>query len=974
MTLVRKWPVVLGLTALTFASSVQAEAGLKVGETLSGFCVKSVTELPDVSVRMWRMTYEKNGAELVWLECPDENRTFTVFFKTIPSDDTGVAHIMEHSVLCGSEKYPVKEPFVELLKSSFATFINAWTSSDCTSYPIATKNPKDFLNLVDVYLDAVFRPLSVKDDWAMRQEGWHYEYDGTNLTRNGIVYSEMKGAFGDPETVADLELRRQLFPDNTYGRESGGDPVHVPELTYEAYRAFYARFYHPSNARFFLYGHVDLKPTLALIDTYLKPYERRASDVTVPRQKPVAGKKTLPYECAEKGDRTLLCDGWVSGTFDERERNVALGILCDLLTGSNESPVKKALLSEDLCEDVNLYYGGYEQKALFLLVKNTSPGKAETCRRTVRETVERLCREGLDIRRLAALIDREEFSWREMDTDQRGLQLFGRVRSSWLYGGDPALNLSASGLFRRLRERIGTGWYEQILRQAVLENPHHAEVTLLPSATLASERRRQEREELAKIKAGMSAEELARIATAAKELKERQSAPDRPEDVAKLPRLSLSDIPLKGAVPQMSVGTIDGVTVVRPQVSVSGIAYLDFYIPLKDPEPSKGLMDYELLDVPFLASVFGNLPTEHYTEQELQNELDGKLGAFEVFPASREKGPYLAVRLSALASRKDEMLRLAEEVLLRTRFDDAAAIGRLRAQRREQLEREARSYGRNMVQFRAKRLLSRRCHNTELFAGLEQLQRLRGDIRGEDLARLARLIFTGAAQKGLTIVATGELTDEDVRRAIALWPRGERELRAIPRRPLALGDEGFVADGVVGYAATASRLPADVPFSGSQLVAAKIVSLEHLWNEIRVKGGAYGGNLTVSPDGEVVYASWRDPNPANSLVQFRRSGEALRAFVASGASLANYQVAVAKTTEPNLSPRAEALFVGSQYLNGRDPEMLQKLRREILATKPADMLSFAQTLSSLTNSFFTTTAVFANEKLLQPCGLKRTIQ
>ena len=942
------------------------------GEVLSGFRVKTVTELPDVSARLWRMEYEKNGAELVWVECPDENRTFTVFFKTVPSDDTGVAHIMEHSVLCGSEKYPVKEPFVELLKSSFATFLNAWTSSDCTAYPFATKNPKDFLNLADVYLDAVFHPLSVRDDWAMRQEGWHYEYDGTNLTRNGIVYSEMKGAFGDPNQIADLELGRLLFPDNTYGRESGGDPAHVPELTYEAYKAFHARFYHPSNARFFLYGRIDLKATLALIDSYLKSYERRSVDIAVPRQKPVAGAKTLSYECAEKGDRAILCDGWVTGSFDDRERNAALGILCDLLAGSNESPVKRSLLAAGLCENVNLYHGGYEQQTLFLQVKNTSAAKAGVCRRTVRETVERLCRDGLDARRLAALIDREEFSWREMDTDQRGLLLFGRVRSSWLYGGDPALNLSATDLFKRLRERIGTGWYEQVLRQAMLENPHHAEVTLLPSATLASERRQRERDELAKIKAGLSAEELTRIAAEAKALKARQSAPDRPEDVAKLPRLALSDIPLRGSVPQRSVGTIDGVTVVRPQVGVSGIAYLDFYLPLTDPEPSKGLTDYELLDVPFLASVFGKLPTERYTEQQLQNELDGKLGAFEVFPVSREKGPYLAVRLSALASRKDEMLRLAEEVLLRTRFDDAAAIGRLRAQRREQLEREARSYGRSMVQTRAKRRLSRRCHHAELFAGLEQLRRLRGDIRGEDLARLARLIFTGAAQKGLTVVATGDLTDADLRRAIAIWPQGERERRAVPCNWFAPGNEGFVADGAVGYAAMASRLPEDVPFSGAQLVAAKIVSLEHLWNEIRVKGGAYGGNLNVSPDGEVVYASWRDPNPANSLAQFRRSGEALRAFVASGPSLASYQVATAKTTEPNLSPRAEAWFVANQHLNGRDPECLQKLRREILETKSADLLPFAQTLSSLTNSIFTTTAVFANEKLLQPCGLDRT--
>ena len=955
--------MLLVVAALTVQPSAGAAAELKVGDAVSGFRVTAVTELPDFGGRLWRMAYEKNGAELVWLDCTDENRTFVVFFKTIPSDDTGVAHIIEHSVLRGSEKYPVKEPFVELLKSSFATYLNAWTASDCTSYPLATKNARDFLNLADVYLDAVFHPLSVKDDWAMRQEGWHYEFDGTNLTRNGVVYSEMKGACGSPESIAHLELDRLLFPDNTYGRVSGGDPAHIPELTFEAYKAFYARFYHPSNARFFLYGRIDLAATLALIDTYIRPYERRPAEGAVPRQKPVSGAKTLPYECSEKGNRTLLLDGWVTGTFDDRERKVATVILCNLLTGSNESPVKKALLEAGLCEEAFFYPGGSEQKVLYLMAKNVAEGRVEECRRTVRETVGRLCREGLDAQRLSALIDRREFYWREMDTNQRGLVAYSSVLDSWLYGGDPAQNMRAADFFRRLRERIGTGWYERILREALLENPHHAEVTLVPSATLADERRKQEREELDKIKAGMSAEELARSAAEAKALKRRQSTPDRPEDIERLPRLTLADIPLKGDVPQRTVGKVDGVTVLRPQVTTPGIVYLDFYFPLE------GLSDDELLDVPFLASALCNLPTEHYTELELQNELYGKLGDFRVWNATCVKGSYLAVRVSALESRKDEMLRLAEEVLLRTKYDDAAAIGRLWAQRRERIEREARSHGGGMAEIRAKRLLSASGHDEELFGGLEQLQRMRGEISGKELERLARRIFVLTPQKGLTVVAAGELTDGDVRRAIAIWPRREEELCTGSRRVFAGGDEGFVADGSVGYSALACRLPENVPFAGSQLVAAKIVSLEHLWNEVRVKGGAYGGDLTVSPEGDVLFASWYDPNPAGSLGHFRRSGEALKAFVSSGAPLMRYQIATAKSAEPNLSPSGRNWFVAIQYLNGRDPESLQKLRREILGTKPADVLSFAQTLSDL--SAQATAEVFANEKLLKPCGLDR---
>ena len=387
-------------------------ASPKVGDSLHGFTVRSVDDLPDVQGRMWRMEYARNGADLVWLERDDDNRTFAIGFKTVPDDDTGIAHIMEHSVLCGSERFPVKEPFVELLKSSMSTFLNAMTSPDLTVYPVATKNARDYLNLAAVYLDAVFHPLSVKDDWAMRQEGWRYELDGANLVRNGVVFSEMKGAFGDPNRVGHRELCALLFPDNTYGKCSGGDPARIPDLTFAKYRAFHDRFYHPSNARIFLDGRIDLDATLALLDAYLRPFNRRDARADIPPQRPVARSAEIRYESADESRKTILWDGWVFGTFRDWDKAVALDVVTDVLADSNEAPLKRALLEAGLCEDVSFWCDGNQQLMAVVKIQNTDAAKAADCRRVVRETLERACRDGLDRKRLAAALDKLEFRCR----------------------------------------------------------------------------------------------------------------------------------------------------------------------------------------------------------------------------------------------------------------------------------------------------------------------------------------------------------------------------------------------------------------------------------------------------------------------------------------------------------------------------------------------------------------------------------
>ena len=684
--------IMIAAVALVVGAVTGGAAELVPGATIHGFAVKSVTDLPEVKGRLVRMTYEKNGADLAWLDRDDDNKTFAIIFRTIPDDDTGVAHIIEHSVLCGSEKYPVRQPFVEMLKSSFATYLNAWTAPDRTTYPVCSRNNADFLNLTDVYLDAVFHPLSVKGPLQFRQEGWHYEMKDGELTRNGVVLSEMKGAFGSPQRLAFNEINRLLFPDNCYGRCSGGYPASIHDLTFEKYKEFYFSHYHPSNARIFLDGRVDLPAMLAKLDSCLSAYERREIDAPIPFQKPVAAEKTMPYEIGEDdsaADKTVLMDGWVYGTWRDREEALALDVLTDALADSNEAPLKKALLGRGLCEDVEFSLSGSKaQMCAYLCVKNVKDGKADEVRRIVRETLERIVADGLDRRRIAALVDRREFRDREQDTGgtPRGLANVHNASCQWLYGGDPADAFRTEHLYKSLRERIAQGWFENLLKRAMLDNPHHAKLTMTPSKTLGGERRRAEKAELAAMLAKWSKEELSRVKAEAKALEEFQKKVDSPEDLAKLPALSLSDIPEKGPVPEWAEADVGGTRAFRVKTSANGIAYLDLYFELR------GCSREELSDAAILAEALGDLPTAKRGLQDLKNELDANLGRFDADVKAfarpgdaKHAKSYLVVHVSTLESKLGEIARLVPEVLLETSFD-AKLTGDLVNQRRRSIE------------------------------------------------------------------------------------------------------------------------------------------------------------------------------------------------------------------------------------------------------------------------------------------------
>lgn len=942
---------IMSMCAAAAAALPIAAIDLKPGDELSGFVVKDVVSLPEVQGRLVRMEFAKNGADLVWLERDDDNMTFAIGFRTLPSDDTGVPHIIEHSVLCGSDKYPVKEPFVDLLKSSFATFLNAYTSSDHTMYPVCSRNRADLLNLMDVYLDAVFHPLSVKSPLAFRQEGWHYELASADaeLTRNGIVYSEMKGAFSTPERRLYHELRRLLYPQTCYGFVSGGDPAAIPTLDFEGYKAFYNRFYHPSNARIFLDGRIDLKAVLAKLQGFLEPYPRKAVDAEIEYQKPVSADKTMQYEIgaaeSEEG-KVILGDAWVFGKFDEREKCMAVDVLTDALAGSNEAPLKKALLAKGLCEDVYMGVGGAAQVEASLVVKNVKRENVDEVRRTVRSVIASLAEKGLDHARLAALLDRAEFRDREKDFGEtpRGLGFLSDAFDFWLYGGDPADAFRNASRFASLRSKIEAGWFERLLREAFLDNPHHASITFVPSRTLAAENAAAEKAALAKVKAGWTKEQLDKVLADCRALEAYQAAPNKPEDVAKLPVLAVKDVPAEAPVIKTEVTTVDGTTVVRPHTQANGVVHAELAFSLAD------LTLEELADMPMLAAVLGNLATEKHTIEALRNEIDGKLGRFTAGAMAAARGdeasPYLEVDVSALEAKWADVVRLVPEVLRETSFADTNAVGRILKQRRIGAERAATGLSARPLPFRrAAAQLTARGALDETLSGFAQIRRLQsadnafaaeGSAYCERLAALARRVFT---RDRLVMCVTDNAPAAWAAQLAATLPSGAMGA-PVAYRPFPRRNEGFRISAGIGFAARVAH-PAERLYSGSAVVAARILTLNHLWQEIRVKGGAYGGNFGVRRNGDAGWLSWNDPKPGRSLGVYSGSGDALRAFADGAEAIDRYVIGAVAVTEPYLSASAEMGLAMERHLNGVTAADLQRLRDEMLKTTKADLRAFA---------------------------------
>lgn len=928
---------------------------MNIGDKLHGFTVLRTQRLSEPDAELYELSYDKNGARLLWLDRDDDNMTFGIGFKTPPRDDTGVFHIIEHSVLCGSDKYPVKDPFVILLKSSLQTFLNALTFADKTVYPVCSRNRQDFLNLMDVYLDAVLHPLSAKDPHAFLQEGWHFELtDDGRLTRNGVVYNEMKGSFANSDTVLYNTLERSLFPDTCYGHVSGGDPAYIPELTYENYLANYRRCYHPSNAYIFLDGRIDTDAVLSKISSFLCEYDAAQTDTEIPVQTPVCPPQTVAYyeidASEEKLDRVLLSGGYVYGTYDSIEEQYACEILAELLTGTNDAPLKKALLEKGLCEDVefdNCY--DIRQPFVSLTLRNTTEEKAAACWQTVEQTLKKLVADGLDHEQILAALNHLEFVQREKDSGRTPIGLvFGiNAMEEWLHGGDPVRKLELGDTFAALRRKTDEGWFETLVQRIFLDNPHCAKVMLLPDAALGQKKQAQEEEMLAALQASWSDEQLRQVRDGFAKLRERQQAPDSPAQLATLPKLSLQDIPEQYPYTPADESALAGHRLICMEKNTAGISYLTLHFSLRD------LTLDELSAADFLTGLLGELATEHYTPTELNTVLQASLGHFSCdlnlySPGDRAVcDPYLEVSVAVLEESKAKAVELLQEVLLRSRFDDTQYIFNLLRQDALSAEQHMISAGHAAALQHAYASLSAMGAAGDATSGIGMLRWLQktraafedgAQIVCDTLAALCRRIFV---KERITVSAIGAPDRAWAEAAVSAFPAGDvcdaAQYTLTDRTPT-----GYQIPAQIGFAAKVFDLGTDAP--GAAKVASKILALDYLWNEVRVKGGAYGASFGVRMNGMCQFSTYRDPNPAGALAVFGTAGDALRAFCDSDAQPDDYIISSVSDLEPLLSPRAEGQRSIRNALSSVSPQQLQRFYSEVLHTDKNELREFAALL------------------------------
>ncbi len=954
--------------------------------TKHGFFTKSTCKLEELDAVLHEMEHEKSGAHLVWLERPDENKTFGIAFRTIPWNDTGVFHILEHSVLCGSDKYPVREPFVELLKGSLNTFLNAMTFPDKTFYPVSSRNDKDFLNLTQVYLDAVFHPLIYSKPEIFAQEGWHYEFDEEgNPSYKGVVFNEMKGAFASADELLQNELNRRLFPDNCYRYVSGGDPAHIPELSYQEFVNGHRKFYHPSNSYIFLDGEVNLDETLALIDEYLREYSRSEELPQFDFQAPVHGGvgrisyELGPDEAAE--NRCRVGYGYVIGSYQDRETLVAMQVLCDVLAGSNHAPLTRRILTEGIAENVDVtVLDEVLQPWVAIDVQNLEEADLPRVGEILREELSRLAGEGLDHRQLEASLSNYEFKLRERDygTMPRGLILGMEVLGSWLYGGQPESNLVIGDLFRSLREKMKSGFFEELIRRVFLENPHCCEVRLIPSHTLGDENRAAEAARLNAQRAQWSEAERAELLAQQKRLEAWQSTPDTPEQLATIPHVTLDEIPAEPEAVPMEVEQIRGVTVLKHPINTSGIVYISLYFDLD------GLDAEQLSCASFLCRLLGNLETEHYACEPLQNELRLLFGnlSFAVSAYSGVNQPdackvRLRISGSMLESKLADAIELLVEVASRTSFGNRGLILELLRQQKTGLNQQIVMSGSSYAMNRIAAGVNAASAAEEYLGGISYYRWLKVQEealqRGENtlLEELEKLYRGAISADRMTVGVTGtmengaELVTElllDKLPVTAALTDGENQIR-----PWGLRTEGFVVPADVSFAALGGSLvPYGGGYSGPMQLTCRVATLEYLWNMIRVQGGAYGTGLALRDDGFACCYSYRDPNGKRSLDCYQQTAPFLRDFFGRTEDLTSHVIGAISDSSPLMTPRVQGLVADVWYWKGVTYEERRANRRALLSAKPEELAALCGSLEqALANGGI---CIIGSEKQVKACG------
>ena len=951
----------------------------------------------DVQSDGFILRHKKSGARIAILSNNDDNKVFYIGFRTPPEDETGVPHIIEHTTLCGSKKFPVKDPFIELAKGSLNTFLNAMTYPDKTVYPVASCNDQDFKNLMDVYLDAVFNPNITKYEEIFKQEGWHYELTGRDdeLKINGVVYNEMKGAYSSPDEVLSSQIYRSLFPDNTYSKDSGGNPEYIPKLTYEAYLDFYHKYYHPSNSYIYLYGDMDVVERLEWLDKeYLSLYDYKKVNSEINKQpafdeiKNVEAQYSITMDDSQENKTYLSYNRVVGDTLDEMLYQ-AFDVLDYALVSSPGAPVKQALIDAGIGDDV---YGSYDagilQPVFSFVAKNANASQADEFENIIENTLKEVVKTGINKEALLAGINSSEFKFREADFGQfpKGL-LFGlNCLDSWLFDDmKPFIHLECLGTFAKLRKAVDTDYFEKLIQEYLLDNTHGSSVTVKPKRGLGNEREEALAKELSNYKASLSDEEIKKLIEDTEHLKKYQEEPSSDEDLRKLPMLTRADMK-KNAMPFSNIeDELLDVKVVRHDIESNGIDYISFLFDAGDFAQS------ELGYLGFFTNALGLVNTEKYSYTDLANATNIYTGGISTGTAShpdiKDRNNFVfkfEVKLKVLEKNLDKALELMEQMLLSSDFTDTKRLGELVAQIKARLQANLSSSGHLVAAMRSMSSFSRYALYQDELKGVafyRSICRIEKELSespksvSDKLAAIAKKLF---ARNRMLISFTGNNeaygnAKPSLEKVIA----GFNKMSAVGNQAevhFNTAKEAFIDASQIQYVAkTGDFICEGYEYTGALRLLRVILSYDYLWINVRVKGGAYGCMNTFLRSGESYFVSYRDPNLSDTLDVYDRIPEYIKNFSPDERDMTKYIIGTFSALDTPMNPEAKGSRSLSAYLEGITYEQIQKERNEILNAQPEDIRRLADLVEAVLKK--DSICVIGNENMIkESAGLFENVE
>lgn len=952
------------------AKSIKSKEELR---EMAAYELEKEEYLEDIKSLGVMFRHKKTDAKIVVLSNDDENKVFSIGFRTPPKDSTGVAHIVEHTVLCGSEQFPAKDPFVELAKGSLNTFLNAMTYSDKTIYPVASCNEKDFQNLMHVYLDAVFYPNIYKKEEIFKQEGWHYELEDTEgeITYNGVVYNEMKGVFSSPEQKLYRVIQESLFPDTPYGTESGGDPVYIPDLSYNDYLDFHKKYYHPTNSYIYLYGDMDIEEKLEWIEeNYLSRFEKLSIDSAIPMQKPFeqCREMTAYYPLAEnesEENKTYLSYNVVIGTALDKELYVAFQVLEYALLDTAGAPLKQALIDKGIGKDIlSSYDNGILQPIFSIIAKDTEGNKKEIFLKTIQETIGSIIEMGMEEKALKAAINYFEFKYREADFGQypKGLMYGIQILDSWLYDSqEPFIHMQANATFAFLKEQIGTGYFEALLKKYFLDNTYSSIVIVKPQKGLTQRQEKQVKEKLAAYKNSLTKEQLVQLVKDTKHLKEYQEKPSTKEELELIPMLSREDMNKKAMPIYNEEKNIGDVPVLHHNIYTNGIGYLRLAFSVDH------LVEYASY-LSLFATVIGYMDTEHYSYLELANEINIHTGGIvtdimQYNPVGETKKflPKFEIRTKVLFEELPKALELINEMVYHGKFRDEKRLKEIIAESKSRLQMKINGTGHSVAVARGMSYVSGSGVFNDQTSGigyyrfLVDLEKNFEEKKEELMGLFESFIIEIFNKENLLVGYTADYMgysglEKELHRFVDLLPekgekKGKAELRPVCK------NEGFKTPGQVQYVARMGNfIDAGLSYTGALKVLKVILSYDYLWNNVRVKGGAYGCMCGFSLNGEGYFTSYRDPNLKETNDIYKNANKYVENFTVDERDMTKYIIGTISSLDTPLTPYTKGARSFIAYVSGITNEDLQRDRDEVLAATEEKIRQLSPIVKAITDA------------------------